>query len=115
MNRRTFRVFLSSTFSSTPVTVTRSAQSSKARGQQRHLRHRWRRWLRDHWRDTRWFVIGGLWLLALVLGYLGFARHFAALGERRSPFNLLYLTVQLFTLESGAVSAPVDWPLEVAR
>ncbi|MFW6135462.1 MAG: NAD-binding protein [Chloroflexota bacterium] len=95
--------------------MTRSTQSSKPRSQQRDLRHRMRRWPQEHWQDTRWFVIGSLWLLALLLGYVGFARHFAALGERRSPFNLLYLTVQLFTLESGAVSAPVDWRLEVAR
>jgi hypothetical protein len=51
----------------------------------------------------------------LVLGYVGFAHHFAALGERRSPADLLYLTLQLFTIESGAVSDPVGWPLEVAR
>jgi hypothetical protein len=60
-------------------------------------------------------VIGGLWGVALVLGYLGFARHFAALGERRPPATLLYLTLQLFTMDSGAVSEPVAWPLEVAR
>ncbi len=92
-----------------------SSQPSQPRSPDDNRRHRWRRWLREHWQDYRWFVIGGLWLVALLLGYVGFARHFAALGERRSPFTLLYLTVQLFTLESGAVSESVSWPLELAR
>lgn len=76
---------------------------------------RWRRRLQERWQDYRWFVVGGLWVIALVLGYVGFAFHFAALGESQSPADLLYLTLQLFTIESGAVSDPIGWPLEVAR
>ena len=38
-----------------------------------------------------------------------------ALGQSRSPGDLLYLTLQLFVLESGAVVGPVGWELEVAR
>jgi hypothetical protein len=60
-------------------------------------------------------VIGGSWLVVGILGYVGFARHFAALGQSRSPGDLLYLTVQLFVLESGAVVGPVGWELELAR
>ncbi len=82
-------------------------------------RHRlsafWREWLRRQWHDYRWLVIGGLWLVTLVLGYVGFARHSAVFGKTRSPWDVLYLTLQLIPLQSGAVPAPVPWELEVAR
>lgn len=74
-----------------------------------------RRRLLRFWQEYQWFVVGGVWLAAGVLGYIGFARHFAALGQPRSPGDLLYLTLQLFVLESGAVVGPVGWELEVAR
>lgn len=67
------------------------------------------------WYEHQWFVVLGLWLAALCLGYVGFAKHFAALGQLRSPLDLLYLTLQLFPLQSGAVPPPISWELEVAR
>ena len=67
------------------------------------------------WRKHRLLVIGGLWLVVGSLGFWGFARHYAALDQSRSPGDLLYLTIQLFVLESGAVEGPVGWQLEVAR
>ncbi len=67
------------------------------------------------WHKYRWLAIGSAWLLAGILGFAGFARHFAALGQYRSPGDLLYLTIQLFVLGSGAVEGPVPWELEVAR
>lgn len=36
----------------------------------------WREQGRHRWHDIQWGVIGGLWLVTLVLGYLGFARLF---------------------------------------
>ncbi|MBC7261270.1 MAG: NAD-binding protein [Chloroflexi bacterium] len=73
-----------------------------------------RRILRE-WYEHQWFVVLGLWLITLCLGYVGFAKHFAALNQVRSPLDLLYLTLQLFPLQSGAVPPPVTWELEVAR
>ncbi|MGC8786938.1 MAG: NAD(P)-binding protein [Anaerolineae bacterium] len=73
-----------------------------------------RRILRE-WYEHQWFVVLGLWLGTLCLGYVGFAKHFAALNQGRSPLDLLYLTLQLFPLQSGAVPPPVSWELEVAR
>ena len=67
------------------------------------------------WRRHQWLVIGGLWLVVGILGFVGFAKHFAVQGESRSPGDLLYLTIQLFVLESGVVKGPVGWELEVAR
>jgi hypothetical protein len=75
----------------------------------------WRAQVKPWWRGQRWFVIGALWLLALALGYAGFARHFAALGQAQPPTSLLYLSVQLFVLNSGAVEGAVPWQLDLAR
>lgn len=74
-------------------------------------------WLRDGisniWREYQWFIIAGLWFMALVLGYLGFHHH---LGKEASPLRLLHLTVQLFVLESGdVVKGNLAWTLETAR
>jgi len=66
-------------------------------------------------KDIQWWVFGALVLSALALGWLGFRAYFAALGESRSALDLFYLALQLFVLESGAVSGPVPWSLEVAR
>lgn len=71
--------------------------------------------LRQFWREYRWPLLLGLEAILFVLGYVGFARYASALGESRSSLDLLYLTLQLVTLESGAVSGPVSWQLEVAR
>ncbi len=61
-----------------------------------------------------WVAVICLAVLALGLGLVGFRRHFAALGETPPPGQVLYLTLQLFTLESGAVT-PVNTPLQIAR
>jgi hypothetical protein len=60
-------------------------------------------------------VIAGLWLIALGLGCWGFDSYFAARGEARTPLDILYLSLQLFTLESGSVGGPLPLSLEVAR
>ena len=67
------------------------------------------------WRKYRWLAIGGAWLAVGILGYVGFAQYLAGLGQTRSPGDLLYRTIQLFVLESGAVEGPPGWELELAR
>ena len=67
--------------------------------------------LRERW---QWFVISALACVALVLGYVGFLNH-AETGQSATPLDLLYLTLQLFGLESGGVHQPVPWQLQVAR
>jgi len=69
------------------------------------------RWLQDY----KWPLIGFMWVVAIVLGYVGFSKHFSAIGETRSHWDTFYLTLQLFTLESGSVSGPVGWELQMAR
>jgi hypothetical protein len=71
--------------------------------------------LRQIWRDYQWPLLLVLLAVSLLLGYVGFAKCAAATGVALSPPDILYLTLQLATLESGAVSGPVGWELEVAR
>jgi len=63
----------------------------------------------------RWVIVGALATLTLVLGMIGFAEHFHGRDEPRSRWDIFYLTLQLFTLESGAVEGLIGWQLEVAR
>lgn len=69
----------------------------------------------------RWLWIGILTagvLATCVLGFLGFRAHLAAQPEIPDAdpafLDLVYLTLQLFTLESGAVTTP-PWTLQIAR
>lgn len=73
--------------------------------------NRLRRWLGRY----KWFLIGLMWFLAIALGYVGFMRHFTAIGQTHSFGDILYLTLQLFPLGSGAVSEPISWELQAAR
>jgi len=73
---------------------------------------RWLRVLQEH----QWLLISTLAVLALVLGLIGFRKYFTALDQPRSFWDVLYLALQLFTLESGSVYGPaVGWELEAAR
>lgn len=71
--------------------------------------------LRQIWREYQWQLSLILLAFSLILGYIGFSKYTRAIGEQLSPTDLLYLTLQLATLESGAVSGPVSWELEIAR
>ena len=64
---------------------------------------------------SRWPVVGLLALTALVLGYIGWFEYWAARPETKSIWDLLYLDVQLFFLQSGAVPGPMPVALEIAR
>lgn len=74
-----------------------------------------RPWLAQAWRENRWTVLLLMSLMALGLGYVGFQENARATGQQRSVGDLIYLAVQLFTMNSGAVDQPVGWKLEVAR
>jgi len=63
----------------------------------------------------QWAAITALGVLAFALGYVGFRQHALAAGAPRSPLDLLYLTIQLFVLESGSVAGDIPWSLEAAR
>src|SRR5450759_4561910 len=75
----------------------------------------WRGRGRRTWEAARWLVIGGLFLAALVLGWIGFDLNSRALGQPGSFTDNLYRSLQLFIIHSGAAAPPVSWQLEVAR
>lgn len=75
----------------------------------------WRKKLKRWLGDYKWPLIGFIWMVAIVLGYIGFSNYYAAIGEASSFLDNLYLTLQLFALESGWVSGPVGWELQIAR
>lgn len=69
------------------------------------------------WRVWRWPAFAAAIAGTVALGWLGFRQYFAAIGEPRSGFDLVYLSLQLFTLESGsqATGEHVGWMLQTAR
>lgn len=66
-------------------------------------------------RAYQWAIIGALWFVILVLGFIGFGRNASATGQSLTPLDLAYLTIQLIPMNSGAVSGPISWELNAAR
>ncbi len=56
-----------------------------------------------------------LFLTGLALGFVGFREYSEAHDQPWSGADILYLTLQLFTLEAGAVEPPVPLLLNVGR
>jgi hypothetical protein len=56
-----------------------------------------------------------MWVASIALGYVGFSKYFSALDEIRSPLDISYLTLQLFTAQSGALPSPLPLELQIAR
>ena len=76
------------------------------------------RWWRRTWASYRGITPLVLLLVALVLGYLGYRAYFAAAGESRPWYDLVYFDLQLLTFNTRSVSDPtttLPWTLQVAR
>jgi len=71
--------------------------------------------LRRLFHALEWPLLLALTVLAVSLGFWGFRQHSTSAGETRSAVDCFYLTLQLFVLESGAVSGAVPWALQIAR
>ena len=80
-----------------------------------HVRLFWRTHLRNPWRSYQWLVVGAMGIISVVLGCVGFAKYFQAQHEHRSFLDVLYLTLQLVPINSGAVLPPIPPELEIAR
>ena len=74
------------------------------------LQKRLSRWLVGY----QWPIIILLWLLAIILGYIGHFKYFIGIGEVPIVTETLYRAVQLFSMES-TVSGSVGWELHIAR
>ncbi len=78
---------------------------------------------RRRWRSGRplatsgalWSVIGVAFVVVSVLGVIGFTGSQQHHGVLEPLTTRLYLSLQLFVLQSGAVTGPVPWQLDVAR
>ncbi len=71
--------------------------------------------LRQFWSEYRWILLGFAWLVGLVLGYFGFFIFTIENGEGWTAGDIIYRTLQLVTMNSGAVDGEVNWMLETAR
>jgi hypothetical protein len=69
------------------------------------------RWLYDY----RWSLIGLLAATTFALGSVGFWIHLGAAGEPRTITQVMYLSLQLFVLDSGGVAPPTPVALDAAR
>ncbi len=63
----------------------------------------------------RWGLLACLWIVVLGLGYAGFRTHFIETNEPATTWDILYLTLQLFVMESGSQKGPLCWQLQAAR
>lgn len=76
-----------------------------------------RQWLETSlrlWRRHGGLLLGLLWAAALILGYIGFARHALATGRSSRVIDLTYRTLQLVAMNSGDVDG-AGWQLDTAR
>jgi voltage-gated potassium channel Kch len=91
-----------------------SAQPNDTRTVRRteRLRH-----LRKSLEDAQWWLLAALALAAAVLGYWGFADYQRATGGPSGAWDVAYRSLQLFTVESGALddSEAIPATLQVAR
>ena len=60
-------------------------------------------------------MVAALGAATAALGFDGFAEHYTEQGQTKSIADLVYVTVQLFTMESGAVEGSLPPKLELAR
>jgi hypothetical protein len=70
---------------------------------------------KEIWSEIKWVVLGALWFGSLALGYFGFSAYAAAQGLPLTFSDKLYRTLQLISLNSGAVAGEPGWMLDVAR
>jgi hypothetical protein len=81
----------------------------------KQLRAFWRRRFKKALLGLKWPMVMAIWVLSIILGYIGFYRFFEAEGTHLTKLDLLYRSVQLIALEAGAVKGYVPWQLNVAR
>ncbi|MBD3349685.1 MAG: hypothetical protein GF400_10900 [Candidatus Eisenbacteria bacterium] len=63
----------------------------------------------------QWILIGALAAVSGALGYIGFLKHSLAYGPERTVSDIIYLTLQLFAIESGSLPGTLPVELDAAR
>jgi voltage-gated potassium channel Kch len=87
--------------------------STALRRRARDRRHPALRWLTPG--AASWVLLAVTFIFVTILGTVAFTRYQQAAGALEPLSTRLYLSIQLFILESGAVPGDVPWELEVAR
>lgn len=67
------------------------------------------------WAKFKWGILAVLWAASFLLGYWGFERYAFANQFDQSSTEILYRTLQLISMNSGAVDGVNNWMLEAAR
>ncbi|KKK88888.1 hypothetical protein LCGC14_2738630, partial [marine sediment metagenome] len=67
---------------------------------------------RQHW---QWILIAMFGVAGVCFGACGYIKYFRGAGQRRSVLDICYFVLHLFVIESGEVSGPVPWELQIAR
>ena len=62
-----------------------------------------------------WIAVAAAVAVVFALGVVGFSRYQQAAGAVDPITTRLYLSLQLFVLQSGSVPGPLPWELDVAR
>jgi hypothetical protein len=65
--------------------------------------------------EIKWPLVAVIWVISIILGYIGFSTYLSAGGEKFTRLDLLYRSLQLIALEFRIINSPVPWQLQVAR
>lgn len=97
------------------ATANRMNAPLATRNAQPDARISYKKRLRLWWNEYQWIAIGIAGVLFFILGYLGFTKFYAADPIKRTPFDLLHMTLQLFRIGTPLPPGPKPWELEAAR
>jgi voltage-gated potassium channel Kch len=64
---------------------------------------------------SQYYLLSIAFIFSLISGYLGFKNYYALLGKEIDCWNSLYLTIQLFVVQSGNIDGTVPLFLQIAR
>ena len=70
---------------------------------------------RQFWSENRWILLGFAWVASLGLGLTGFTIYAVENDQIWTTGDIFYRTLQLVTMNSGAVDGKVNWMLDASR
>ncbi len=62
-----------------------------------------------------WYIVSSAVIISWLLGFIGFVQYFHLHETQVSIADTIYITIQLYTLESGFVDPPMPLILDIAR
>lgn len=67
------------------------------------------------WSEIRWLFLGAFWVFSLILGYIGVSNYAIDNGLDFSITERIYRSLQLISMNSGAVDGNNNWIFDLAR